>query len=46
MKYKGATAGEENISGGALNKISPHLFCNLKTNYNPKKNDEKKKCYR
>ena len=30
MKYKSAAAGEEKILGGALNKIIPYLFCNLK----------------
>ena len=30
MKYESAAAGEEKISGGALNKISPYSFRNLK----------------
>ena len=46
MKYESATAGEEQISGGALNKISPYLFHNVKNKINLKRNDEKKKYYR
>ena len=30
MKYESAAAGEEQISGGALNKISPYSFHNVK----------------
>ena len=37
MKYESAAAGEEKISGGALNKISPYSFRNLKKKYQPEK---------
>ena len=43
MNYESAAAGEEQISGGALNKISPYSFHNVKNKNNPKRNDEKKK---
>ena len=46
MKYESAAAGEEQISGGALNKISPYSFHKVKNKNNPKRNDEKKKYYR
>ena len=46
MKCESAAAGEEKISAGALNKIIPYSFRNLKKHSNVKKNDEKKKCYR
>ena len=46
MKYEIAAAGEEKISGGELNKISPYSFRNLKKNNNRKRNDEKKKYYK
>ena len=46
MKNESAAAGEERISGGVINKISPYKFSNLKRNNNSKTKDEKKKCYR
>ena len=46
IKYESAAAGEEKISGRAINKIRPYSFRNLKKCNNLKKNDETKKCYR
>ena len=46
IKYESPAAGEEKISGRAINKIRPYSFRNLKKCNNPKKNDETKKCYR
>ena len=37
MKYESAAAGEEKISGGALNKIGPYSFRNLKKKNQPEK---------
>ena len=39
-------AGEERISGTAMNKLGSSLYCSIKENNTPEKNNDKKKCYR
>ena len=46
IKYKSAVVGEDRISGEALNKLSSKLYRSIKKNNSPKKNDDKKKCYK